>query len=602
MSFWQENYAFIKDVYDNRSEKMVEVMDKCEKSIAEVLADKIYTSNEFKKVKESFSSLAKNLENSEVKDWLSSTKETLMGDKEGKSKGDEEKKLGAILERYDQLLPKVADTRKACDSLWKSYQFTDELTPHMEWLTEKKVLATRDINSNSAGETEELIEKQEKVIDNLDKKRKVFQEVVGKGNKLKDDPKCPVFLGVEVKRASDLWDETNKLALDRLSRLRDNLSAWERYENKRNELGDKIASANRELDDIKKLYDLTAGTEDHGKRLKVAANIRKDIENTFKLVDDANNIVQTLLTEEMKAELNDQVADLKSQSSVNEQIDDKLKTIDAFNGKLKSYISVIAELETWLADGRKRMDELLNPDAPFQAEERVLNTMELGEDIRNKIEVHEGQQKIWGEDLAPTQSGEDSADCKALVAKSDNVLNLLSGLNSEAETEAAKFGEDVKHLADVTNSCKKFDPWIKKSEEKVKSGMKKAGSLEEANKLMSEVQTWKAESVSMKQVLDNGNAAAQKMSTHGEADKTYAENVKKWEAVDKCIKDWIVKMEALVKMWTDQAATADKVTAALADPTASDMKLEDLEAHLNSLKQMFIEKQKMMETMNKQEA
>ena len=87
---------------------------------------------------------------------------------------------------------------------------------------------------------------------------KVFQEVVGIGNKLKDDPKCPVFLGVEVKRASDLWDETNKLALDRLSRLRgdrtsflpfthnkfanfllfsDNLSAWERYENKRNELG-----------------------------------------------------------------------------------------------------------------------------------------------------------------------------------------------------------------------------------------------------------------------------------------------------------------------------------------------------------------------------
>ena len=108
----------------------------------------------------------------------------------------------------------------------------------MEWLTEKKVLATRDINSNSAGETEELIEKQEKVIDQLDKKRKVrilsqlqelpsnihiskvFHGIVDKGKKLKDDPKCPVFLGVEVKRASDLWDETNKIALDRLDRLR----------------------------------------------------------------------------------------------------------------------------------------------------------------------------------------------------------------------------------------------------------------------------------------------------------------------------------------------------------------------------------------------
>ena len=56
-----------------------------------VLADKIYTSNEFKKVKENFTvsfddrvaqlvfdnfhqSIAKNLENSEVKEWLESTK------------------------------------------------------------------------------------------------------------------------------------------------------------------------------------------------------------------------------------------------------------------------------------------------------------------------------------------------------------------------------------------------------------------------------------------------------------------------------------------------------------------------------------------------
>jgi len=128
--------------------------------------------------------------------------------------------------------------------------------------------------------------------------------------------------------------------------------------------------------------------------------------------------------------------------------------------------------------------------------------------------------------------------------------------------------------------------------------MKKAGSLEDAKALNEEVLAWQVESSNIKQILDHGNAAAQKMSMHDEADKAYAENLKRWEAVDKCIKDWIAKMESLVKMWTDQAATADKVTAALADPTASDMKLEDLEAHLNSLKQMFIEKQKMMDGMN----
>eukprot|EP00091_Calanus_sinicus_P017028 TRINITY_DN36791_c0_g1_i1.p1 TRINITY_DN36791_c0_g1~~TRINITY_DN36791_c0_g1_i1.p1 ORF type:complete len:155 (+),score=51.27 TRINITY_DN36791_c0_g1_i1:223-687(+) len=151
----------------------------------------------------------------------------------------------------------------------------------MEWLVEKRVLATRDINSNSASETEDLIEKQEKVIDQLDKKRKVFQENIAKGTKLKDDPKCPGFLAAEVKKASDLWDETNKTALDRLNRLRDNLSAWEKFESKRNDLADKIAVGDRELDDIKKVYDLAAGDVDHKNRLKTAAIIRKDIEGVF---------------------------------------------------------------------------------------------------------------------------------------------------------------------------------------------------------------------------------------------------------------------------------------------------------------------------------
>lgn len=542
--------------------------------------------------------LAKNLENSEVKDWLQSTKETLMGDKDPKSKGEEGKKLEEVLARFDALVPKVGDTKKSCDSLWKAYQYTDELNPHMEWLVEKKVLATRDINSNSAGETEELIEKQEKVIDQLDKKRKVFQEIIGKGAKLRDDPKSPQFLANEVKKAQDQWKETNDIALDRLDRLRDNLNAWERYENKRNDLADKIANGIRELNDIKKVYDLSTGDSDHKNRLKTAANIRKDIEGTFKFVDEANNIVQVLLTEDMKAELNDQVNDLKSQAAVNDDIDGKLKMIDEFNGKLKNYQDVLTTLEAWIEGGQKRMTELLDPPAPIQAEDRVLQTMELGEDIRTQMEIHAGQQTQWDSELAPSQAGEQSTESAVLVTRMDNVLSLLAALNEQAETEAAKFGEDVKHLADVTNSNKKFEPWVAKSEEKVKAGMKKAANLTEANSLLEELKEWKEESEKMKKIIDNGNAAAHKMTMHDEADKVYASHCKKWEGVNNAVKDWIEKMEALVKMWESQSATADKVTAAISAPAANDMKLEDLEAHLNSLKNMFIEKQKMMEAMN----
>ena len=41
MAFWQENYQFIKEVYDMRHMKMAEWMENVEKSIARIMADKV---------------------------------------------------------------------------------------------------------------------------------------------------------------------------------------------------------------------------------------------------------------------------------------------------------------------------------------------------------------------------------------------------------------------------------------------------------------------------------------------------------------------------------------------------------------------------------
>ena len=46
------------------------------------------------------------------------------------------------------------------------------------------------------------------------------------------------------------------------------------------------------------------------------------------------------------------------------------------------YLYSTQELEKWVAAGRARMTELSNPDAKFEGEERVLATMQLGDDIR----------------------------------------------------------------------------------------------------------------------------------------------------------------------------------------------------------------------------
>ena len=66
--------------------------------------------------------MAKSLEQPEIKEWLGSTKDMLMAEKSGKDKDDEGKKLNDILENFDKMMPKIADTRAVVDCLWKCYQ------------------------------------------------------------------------------------------------------------------------------------------------------------------------------------------------------------------------------------------------------------------------------------------------------------------------------------------------------------------------------------------------------------------------------------------------------------------------------------------------
>ena len=54
MTFWQENYQFIKEVYDMRYTKFAEWMETLEKSISRIMADKVYTSAEFKRERDNF--------------------------------------------------------------------------------------------------------------------------------------------------------------------------------------------------------------------------------------------------------------------------------------------------------------------------------------------------------------------------------------------------------------------------------------------------------------------------------------------------------------------------------------------------------------------
>merc|ERR1711884_834844 len=161
MTFWQENYTFIKDVYLMRQTKMVEWMENVEKAISRIMADKVYTSAEFKRERDNFHALCKDLEREEIKKWLKQILEILMAERSKEERGDQNKKLEGLIVKHEEPIPTVLATQIKVDLYWKCYAYGDELKPHIEFLDGIMLSSTRDIAPSCVENVDELIERQE---------------------------------------------------------------------------------------------------------------------------------------------------------------------------------------------------------------------------------------------------------------------------------------------------------------------------------------------------------------------------------------------------------------------------------------------------------
>merc|ERR1719351_516571 len=144
-------------------------MENVEKAIARIMADKVYTSAEFKRERDNFHALCKDLERSVVKKWLHQILEILMAER---AKSQQEKE-------HDLL----------------------------------------DIT----------IKRQEKSLVQLDTKRNVVKDLIEKGKKILENPDKPKFLEGHVQRIEVGWDDTKSKAQDRLKLLTETKDAWVGY-------------------------------------------------------------------------------------------------------------------------------------------------------------------------------------------------------------------------------------------------------------------------------------------------------------------------------------------------------------------------------------
>merc|ERR1711892_1396281 len=597
MSFWQENLPFIKGFFDERSTKFLELMDNAEKSIEKVNADQIYTSKQFKRIKDEFQNIVKNLERQEVRDWLQNTRDILTEEKKA-AQGDD--KLAQIFARFEGLTPRVNETKLVTDMLWKSYEFTDDLVPLMEFVTEQFGLATREVFSGSVSQTEEIIEKHGKVMDKLDKKKKEVKDIIGKGEKLAGESKAPVFLGEKLAEMKKLWANTNNEAKQRLDDLKGNAGCWNTFAEKCALLQTHVTTAQKQIDDVKKLYDMPRAKDDFKERTDKATMIKASIEKTFKDVCDANDVLQVLADDDVKVQLKQEVDDLKTAAEVSKSLDEKLAWLDEFNTNIIDYNKICTELEGIVAKDRTDLDALIKPAAAMKSTDRLVSAMDLADDIRAQVEIASAKQQLWDQGLAP-EGKENTPEAKEFVKRMDEVAAKLAALVKESDGEAAKYGQDIVLLAAFNNAQKTFSSWINGAEAKCKAGYGSPNNLEESATMVADCKAWKEMTEKVSTTLEAGKASAQKMTLHDEQDKLYTEMKARWTEVDKSCKEWTIKLEELSGMWTKQTEMLNKVTSTMVTGEAGageQVNLNELDAQMEQIKDMFVKKQEMMKKMS----
>lgn len=97
-------------------------------------------------------------------------------------------KLDSIIKKHEELIPTVLKTQVKVDLYWKCYAYGDELKPHIEFLDGIMLSSTRDIAPSCIENVEELIERQEKSLNQLETRRAIVRDLIAKGRQLLENP------------------------------------------------------------------------------------------------------------------------------------------------------------------------------------------------------------------------------------------------------------------------------------------------------------------------------------------------------------------------------------------------------------------------------
>ncbi len=173
-------------------------------------------------------------------------------------------------------------------------------------------------------------------------------------------------------------------------------------------------------------------------------------------------------------------------------------------------------------------------------------------------------------------------------------------LQQQVIKECESYSEDVKFWAEYKTGIKEFRPWLDSAEKKSEEGLSKPQTLDEANAMFAAVKDFNDGCAKNLKILTAANDASNKMTTHKEADDEVAELKGRYEKVKAVTDEWTKKVETLVKEWQLLDSTVTELNTWVSTDDGKQEKqfsLEKMESTLGELKNIFKEKEKLVENL-----
>ena len=522
-----------------------------------------------------------------------------MAERAKDQKKAEGEKLEALIKKHEELIPNVQKTAVMVDLYWKCYAYGDELKPHVEFLDGIMLSSTRDIAPSCIENVDELIERQEKSLSQLDSKRNVVTDLIAKGKVILQNPDKPKFLEANVKRIQEGWEDTKQKATDRLQLLTETKDAFIAYAEQDEVIATEFEVAEEEIKKVKKIFNLEAANADLKKRQDLFKKSNDTVNGLFNSINKDFNTMAITIPEDKKKSLEKEIKAVQEKLEVLARFKSTVGKIEDLVANLTAFDQSLKVIDAWKDAATAELKDIKEASGAMLPEDRVARTMDLQEDIAAKLEILKTCAATEA-DLLP-QGDKVPADAQVFKDELARITKYVEDLQANTKIECDKYSNDVKFWAEYRTGIKEFNPWLAGAEKSATEGLSKPSSLDEVKALNDKVVGFDKTCENYLKVLTAAQAASLKMTTHTEADAEVAALLERYNKVKAVSDSWVKKCDVLVKEWVLLDNTVVELNSWVAKDKSAEgenqFSLEKMESTLGELKNIFKQKEKLVENL-----